>query len=182
MDINNTATSAVAIIQFTPDNRDRRISILQAAIKLKIFSGRSARFGGSRRSSLYYSTNERAKVRDPSRSLSYEFVPQICFPLSPVVFPPVEQMANGRQNETVPAGHHFFSIPTSNNDLWSGTKRIIIHPTRFRISSKEKLSLELSTVIFFYYANNARKVSIVRQFIMFWFTASIVQDQQFQHA
>lgn len=45
--INNRAASAVAIIQFTPDNRGHRISILQAVIKLKIFSGRSARPGGS---------------------------------------------------------------------------------------------------------------------------------------
>lgn len=45
--INNRAASAVAIIQFTPDNRGRRISILQAVIKLKIFSERSARPGGS---------------------------------------------------------------------------------------------------------------------------------------
>lgn len=61
--INNRAASAVAIIQFTPDNRDHRISILQAVIKLKIFSGRSGHSGGS---SLSLSLSPRARQDEPN--------------------------------------------------------------------------------------------------------------------
>lgn len=93
LDINNRAMSAIAIIQFTPDNCDRRISILQAVIKLKIFSGRSIRFGGSHRSSLL-PADKLAKLRDPSRSPSYEFLPRICFRfcLLTCPFPPLHTL------------------------------------------------------------------------------------------
>lgn len=76
LDINNRTTSAIAIIQFTPDNCDRRISILQAVIKLKIFSGRSTRFGGSKRSSLPLSPSPQPTSQG-SRSFTFAVL-RIC--------------------------------------------------------------------------------------------------------
>lgn len=139
LDINNRTTSAIAIIQFTPDNCDRRISILQAVIKLKIFSGRSTRFGGSKRSSLPLSPSpdQLAKVRDPSRLPSYEFVPRICFRLSLTCpFPPLHTYAYHERQATDTKTisprvhqdyHHKFarvdisnSVPQMNYDITKG--------------------------------------------------------------